>query len=129
ATAGLWTRAESGGVDCVVLAPSGGGGDGGGTTGGGGTSGGAGGAGSGGGGSGGSSGGLGPYPGFGGATTGGDGHPVLSVTTDADGGAGSLRDALAQARAAGGGIVRFALAAPVDIRPGAPLEVPANTTI
>ncbi len=143
----LWTAAESGGVDCAMLGnpggpggggpggggPGGGGPGGGGPGGGGPGGGGPGGGGPGGGGpgSGGPGGGdtnLGPYPGFGNATTGGQGHSTFTVSTSADTGAGSFRDALAQAKSAGGGIIRFALT-DSDIRPGSPLKVPANTTI
>jgi WD40 repeat protein len=142
----LWTAAESDGVACAMLQAPGGGGDGssggggsnGGGSNGGGSSGGNGGG--GGSGSGGGSGGgggttgsggapLGPYPGFGFATTGGQGHAVLTVTNAADSGPGSLRDALAAAKSAGGAVVRFAVAGAANIHPTSPLVVPANTTI
>ena len=69
------------------------------------------------------------YPGFGSATTGGKGYPGITVTSSADSGAGSLRDALARAEAAGGGIIRFGVSDAGDIHPGPNLIVPANTTI
>jgi hypothetical protein len=51
------------------------------------------------------------------------------VTNSTDAGAGSLRDALAQAERAGGGTIRFAVSDAGDIHPGPNLIVPPNTTI
>jgi hypothetical protein len=72
---------------------------------------------------------LGPFPGFGHGATGGAGHPVFTVTNATDAGPGSLRDALAQAARAGGGVIHFPVAETFDISPGPKLVVPANTTI
>jgi WD40 repeat protein len=73
--------------------------------------------------------GSGAYPGFGSLTTGGQGYPTFLVTTSTDAGAGSLRDALAQAERAGGGTIRFAVSDAGDIHPRPNLIVPPNTTI
>ena len=51
------------------------------------------------------------------------------MTNSTDSGAGSLRDALAQAGRAGGGMIRFAVSDAGDIHPGPNLIVPPNTTI
>jgi hypothetical protein len=66
------------------------------------------------------------YPGFGFKTTGGFGRPTFTVTTLADSGAGSLRDALAKA-ARDGGTIRFAVGGGIELESG--LEVPGRTTI
>jgi WD40 repeat protein len=71
----------------------------------------------------------GAYPGFGAFTTGGQGYPVFVVRNSTDSGAGSLRDALAQAGRAGGGMIRFAVSDSGDIHPGPDLIVPPNTTV
>jgi WD40 repeat protein len=71
----------------------------------------------------------GAYPGFGSLTTGGQGHPTFVVTNSTDAGAGSLRDALAQAERAGGGSIRFKVSDAGDIHPGPNLSVPPNTTL
>lgn len=65
------------------------------------------------------------YPGFGSKTTGGAGRPTFTVTTLADAGTGSLRDALE--KASGGGTIRFAVGG--DIRLASGLDVPGRTTI
>ncbi len=65
-------------------------------------------------------------PGFGHRTTGGAGRPTFTVTTLADAGKGSLRDALARA-VPGGGTIRFAVGG--GIRLAAGLDVPGRTTI
>jgi WD40 repeat protein len=69
------------------------------------------------------------YPGFGYATTGGKGYPTVTVTNSTDSGAGSLRDALARAQAAGGGNIRFNVSDSGDMHPRPNLIVPPNTTI
>lgn len=51
------------------------------------------------------------------------------VTNSTDAGAGSLRDALARADRAGGGIIHFAVSDSGDIHPGPNLIVPPNTTV
>jgi hypothetical protein len=66
------------------------------------------------------------YPGFGYKTTGGTGRPVFTVTTLADAGPGSLRDALARA-GRDGGTIRFAVGGGIDLASG--LDVPGRTTI
>ena len=66
------------------------------------------------------------YPGFGYRTTGGTGRPVFTVTTLADAGPGSLRDALARA-GRDGGTIRFAVGGGIDLASG--LDVPGRTTI
>jgi hypothetical protein len=66
------------------------------------------------------------YPGFGYRTTGGTGRPVFTVTTLADAGPGSLRDALARA-GRDGGTIRFAVGGSIDLASG--LDVPGRTTI
>jgi pectate lyase len=66
------------------------------------------------------------YPGFGFRTTGGAGRPVLTVTTLADSGLGSLRDALAKA-ARDGGTIRFAVGGGIRLESG--LDVPGRTTV
>jgi len=66
------------------------------------------------------------YPGFGYRTTGGAGRPTFVVTTLADAGPGSLRDALAQA-AREGGTIRFAVGGGIHLDSG--LDVPGHTTI
>ncbi len=66
------------------------------------------------------------YPGFGFKTTGGAGRPAFTVTTLADSGAGSLRDALSKAGREGG-TIRFAVGGEIVLRSG--LDVPNNTTI
>jgi hypothetical protein len=66
------------------------------------------------------------YPGFGFKTTGGSGRPTFTVTTLADSGAGSLRDALAKA-ARDGGTIRFAIGGGIRLESG--LDVPGRTTI
>lgn len=66
------------------------------------------------------------HPGFGFRTVGGAGRPSFTVTTLADAGAGSLRDALDRA-ARGGGTIRFAVAGGIRLATG--LDVPAHTTI
>ena len=66
------------------------------------------------------------YPGFGFKTTGGAGRPTFTVTTLADSGAGSLRDALAKA-ARDGGTIRFAVGGGIQLESG--LDVPGRTTI
>jgi len=65
-------------------------------------------------------------PGFGSSTTGGSGRSVLTVTTLADEGSGSLRDVLSKARL-GGGTIRFSVGGGIDLYSG--LDVPAHTTI
>jgi WD40 repeat protein len=69
------------------------------------------------------------YPGFGSLTTGGQGYPVFVVRNSTDSGVGSLRDALAQAERAGGGIIQFAVSDSGDIHPGPNLIAPPNTTV
>ena len=66
------------------------------------------------------------YPGFGFETTGGSGRSTFTVTTLADSGAGSLRDALEKA-ARDGGTIRFALGGGIRLQSG--LDVPGRTTI
>jgi hypothetical protein len=66
------------------------------------------------------------YPGFGFNTTGGSGRPTFTVTTLADSGPGSLRDALAKA-ARDGGTIRFAVGGGIRLESG--LDVPGRTTI
>ena len=66
------------------------------------------------------------YLGFGFKTTGGSGRPTFTVTTLADSGAGSLRDALAKA-ARDGGTIRFAVGGGIRLESG--LDVPGRTTI
>src|SRR5262245_27482332 len=66
------------------------------------------------------------YPGFGYRTTGGAGRPVLTVTTLADSGPGSLRNALASA-ARDGATIRFAVGGGIRLESG--LDVPGRTTI
>jgi hypothetical protein len=66
------------------------------------------------------------YPGFGFKTTGGAGRPVFRVTTLADSGPGSLRDALAKA-ARDGGTIEFAVGGGIKLASG--LDVPGRTTI
>src|SRR5262249_9015220 len=66
------------------------------------------------------------YPGFGFKTTGGAGRPVCTVTTLADSGAGSLREALSKAER-NGGTIRFAVGGEIRLRSG--LDVPNATTI
>jgi hypothetical protein len=66
------------------------------------------------------------YPGFGFKTTGGSGRPTFTVTTLADAGTGSLRDALSQA-ARDGGTIRFAVGGGIHLESG--LDVPGRTTI
>jgi hypothetical protein len=66
------------------------------------------------------------YPGFGFKTTGGSGRPTFTVTTLADSGPGSLRDALAKA-ARDGGTIRFAVGGGIRLESG--LDVPGRTTI
>jgi hypothetical protein len=66
------------------------------------------------------------YPGFGFKTTGGAGRPAFIVTTLADSGAGSLREALSKAGREGG-TIRFAVGGEIVLRSG--LDVPDNTTI
>jgi len=66
------------------------------------------------------------YPGFGFKTTGGSGRPTLTVTTLADSGPGSLRDALAKA-SRDGGTIRFAVGG--GIRLESDLDVPGRTTV
>jgi len=65
-------------------------------------------------------------PGFGYRTAGGAGRPILTVTTLADAGPGSLRDALAKAKP-GGGTIRFAVGGGIALESG--LDVPGRTTI
>ena len=67
-----------------------------------------------------------PVPGFGYKTTGGSGRPAFMVTTLADSGAGSLRDALANAARAGG-TIRFAVGGGIRLESG--LDVPGRTTV
>src|SRR5262249_60366661 len=57
------------------------------------------------------------YPGFGFKTTGGAGRPVFTVTTLADSGAGSLREALSKA-GRNGGTIRFAVGGESRLRSG-----------
>jgi hypothetical protein len=66
------------------------------------------------------------YPGFGYRATGGAGRPTFTVTTLADAGPGSLRDALARAGETGG-TIRFAVAGGITLESG--LDVPGRTTI
>src|SRR5262245_33195373 len=66
------------------------------------------------------------YPGFGFRTTGGAGRPVLTVTTLADSGPGSLREALARADP-DGGTIRFAVGGGIKLQSG--LDVPGRTTV
>jgi hypothetical protein len=66
------------------------------------------------------------YPGFGFRTTGGQGRPVFPVTSLADSGPGSLRDALRKA-ARGGGTIRFVVGGEIWLASG--LDVPGQTTI
>jgi len=66
------------------------------------------------------------YPGFGFRTTGGAGRPVLTVTTLADSGPGSLRNALARA-ARDGATIRFAVGGGIRLQSG--LDVPGRTTV
>jgi hypothetical protein len=66
------------------------------------------------------------YPGFGFKTTGGAGRPVFTVTTLADSGPGSLRDALAKA-GRDGGTITFAVGGGIKLASG--LDVPGQTTI
>src|SRR4029077_10408962 len=66
------------------------------------------------------------YPGFGYKTTGGTGRPVFTVTTLADAGPGSLRDALALA-GRDGGTIRFRVGGDITLASG--LDVPGRTTI
>ena len=66
------------------------------------------------------------YPGFGFRTTGGAGRPVLTVTTLADSGPGSLRDALSKADR-DGGTIRFAVGGEIALLSG--LDVPNRVTI
>jgi hypothetical protein len=66
------------------------------------------------------------YPGFGYKTTGGAGRPTFTVTTLADAGPGSLRDALGQA-GQGGGTIRFAVGGGITLESG--LDVPGRTTV
>lgn len=66
------------------------------------------------------------YPGFGYSTTGGAGRATFVVTMLADAGAGSLRDALAQA-APDGGTIRFAVGGDIHLDSG--LDVPGRTTV
>jgi len=66
------------------------------------------------------------YPGFGYRTTGGAGRRVFSVTTLADSGPGSLRDALSKADR-DGGTIRFAVGGEIALLSG--LDVPNRTTI
>ena len=67
------------------------------------------------------------YGGFGAIATGGQGRPVFKVSSLADRGSGTLRDALALASSAGGATVTFGVGG--DIVLGSGLPVPANTTI
>jgi hypothetical protein len=67
------------------------------------------------------------YSGFGAIATGGHGRPVFKVSSLADRGSGTLRDALALASGAGGATVTFGVGG--DIVLGSGLSVPANTTI
>jgi hypothetical protein len=69
----------------------------------------------------------GAYPGFGYQTTGGEGLPTYPVTSLADSGAGTLRDALGKAQHDGGGIIAFGVSG--SIAPFSNLTVPANTTL
>jgi len=66
------------------------------------------------------------YPGFGYRTTGGAGRRVFTVTTLADSGPGSLRDALSGADR-DGGTIRFAVGGEIALLSG--LDVPNRTTI
>src|SRR5262245_57104489 len=66
------------------------------------------------------------YPGFGFRTTGGARRPVLTVTTLADSGPGSLREALARADR-DGATIRFAVGGGIRLESG--LDVPGRTTI
>ena len=66
------------------------------------------------------------YPGFGFRTTGGAGRPVFTVTTLADSGPGSLRDALSRADR-DGGMIRFSVGGEIALLSG--LDVPNRVTI
>jgi hypothetical protein len=66
------------------------------------------------------------YPGFGFKTTGGEGRPVFTVTSLADAGPGSLRDALAKA-GRDGGTIRFTVGGGIKLESS--LEVPGRSTI
>jgi hypothetical protein len=66
------------------------------------------------------------YPGFGYKTNGGAGRRVFTVTTLADAGPGSLRDALTRA-SHGGGTIRFSIGGGIALESG--LDVPPHTTI
>lgn len=70
---------------------------------------------------------AGRYTGFGSGVAGGAGRPIVTVTTLADAGAGSLRVALAEATRIGGATIVFGVAG--DVRLEAALEVPAHTTV
>ena len=69
---------------------------------------------------------AGGYPGFGFRTTGGAGRPVITVTTLADSGPGSLRAALSRADHTGG-TIRFTVGGDIALLSG--LDVPNRTTI
>jgi pectate lyase len=65
--------------------------------------------------------------GFGATVTGGAGWPSFRVSSLADSGAGTLRETLARAAAAGGGTITFAVSG--DIVVASDLMVPPNTTL
>jgi pectate lyase len=65
--------------------------------------------------------------GFAASVTGGTGRPTFLVSSLADHGTGTLRDALARAAAEGGGTISFAVSGDIVLASG--LMVPPNTTL